>query len=161
MNIGNRKSVRLVCGPCNGARRLFDGQARGMDSLVKSELADLKKNRQSEYKERVRAARLLPGGERTVAFGARREMVNSFLTSIAVSKELKEVSAIEWLTREEFVGHHMVRLGLSRPEAEARWSAEVRNPTRARRGPPENCRLAVQAPPPNGGQFRGRGQSGV
>ena len=48
------------------------------------------------------------------------------------------------MNRREFVGHQVASLAMSKPDAEALWTAEVRNPARARRGTGDNLRLAVQ-----------------
>ena len=133
---------------------MLDMQARAMDSGVKEFLAEMKKNRQSEYKDRVRSARLIPGQSGRNAALARREVLQSFLTNVSVSRSVREITGVDWLSRDEFVGRRITQFGQSRAEAEAFWAVEVRNPQRAKRGAGDAVRLAVQMPPPDRGQFR-------
>ena len=149
LNIGNQFSVRLVCGPCNAARRQLDAQARRAEAEVRHELADLKKNRQSEYKDKIRAARLIPGGGGS-AWGqaqARRELFAQWSQSLTVKKEVREISAVEWKSRLEYLAYCRMTLGQSPAEAEASWQDALRNPNWQRRGAGDSIRIAVQATP--------------
>ncbi|MEM1009448.1 MAG: hypothetical protein AAGJ35_10615, partial [Myxococcota bacterium] len=60
-NIGNQKSFKLSCGPCNAARRAIDAGCRN-DTNAKNFLVDLKKNHQAEYKARVCSFRYSKSG---------------------------------------------------------------------------------------------------
>lgn len=142
INIGNARSVRLCCCSCNNSRRAFDSQARMQGEEAKAILADLKKNRQAEYKDRIRQARVVGTNDKRGA-GLRRQAANNFLTQIQVTKGISEVIPVYWMNKAEFVGHQITRLGHSRADGEAMWAREVANPRREKRGSGPDLRLAV------------------
>ena len=143
-NIGNSRSVKLACGPCQASRRAFDLQAKELGQAAKDEVNDLKKNRQAEYKEMVRRARLFSGR------GSRADMaqaVNSYINELMVAKSVTETVEIYWMNKDEFIGHQITVLGHSRADGEATWNRELRNSQRAKRGTGTDLRLAVQGIP--------------
>ena len=142
INIGTARSVKLCCGQCNNSRRAFDAQARMLGGEAKHVLADLKRNRQAEYKLKIRQSRLL-GSQDRMGAGARREAANTFFTNITVTKGIGEVIPVYWMNKAEFIGHQITRLGHSRADAEATWVREIGNPRREKRGAGVDLRLAV------------------
>ena len=129
LNIGNARSEKWVCCPCNGARRLLDSSCRG-NPAVKAELADMKKNRQSAYKRKVRSARIQPASE--LANGAapsgirtladRREAVGEFRASVVASLEVSDNGNVHWPLKRQWIKMYKDQEDVDDTVAQAAWT---------------------------------------
>ena len=164
LNIGNARSVRMVCGPCNGARRVLDGQSRG-NPAVRAKLNDLKKNQQSEYKRKVRCARIVPAHlaiadgsvDQVTTRGERREVLGTLTSSVEASISVADKDGVMWPDVGQWCYLKRTRENLTDDEALAQWrQAEATYPAHCRRGSGAGLRLAYQdIPRTDGIQARG------
>ena len=148
-NMGNARSPRWVCGPCNGSRRCLDSQARAT-AASRSALNDLKRNQQSLYKRKVRSARIVPASVdapgtpgAVTSRGERREALATFTASVSASASVSDIGTILWMDEIEWIAHKKER-GADDPTAKAMWDrASVSYPPHCRRGNGKSLRLAV------------------
>ncbi|MCP4243623.1 MAG: hypothetical protein GY772_23975 [bacterium] len=112
-------------------------------------LADLKANRQGEYKARVRAARIDPTarGAGTVDLGHRRSVIADLLSSVEQSVTVETDVTVLWPDHREYVSYMVSHKGITVTEAEACWTKDLQNPVIQKRGVGEGLRVAVQGIP--------------
>ena len=153
LNIGNARSVRWCCSPCNGSRKGLDTQGRA-DDAAKASLSNMKTFQQGEYKALVRRCRIRPA---TVAEGVsgsadRRAAVQSFFAEVRQTVGVMDEIPVLWPDQGEFVAYFQHTKGYTKEAAELKWEQEKANPDTGRRGQGSGLRLAVLGVPRTLGQ---------
>ena len=150
LNIGNTRSQKWVCGPCNGSRRGLDNQARG-NAQVKRELDRLKNAQQSEYKRKVRSARIVSQDELdrgvigVTSRGDRREVHTSFRSEVVASVSVNDSAGVMWPNRWEWIWLHKDRYAMTDHQAIEKWDNAVATyPDHCKRGSGPGLRMAFQ-----------------
>ena len=144
VNIGNARSVKLVCRPCNNARRGMDNQGRS-DPEVKRVLEHMKTNQQGVYKAKIRAARVRidPGEEGVDSELQRNAAIAQFLVEAVQTQSVLDETPVLWPDRQEYVAYHQSHKGMTKQQAEDKWTEDSNNPDTLRRGSGPGLRLAV------------------
>ncbi len=150
-NIGNRRSARYVCGPCLGAKRAIEGQAR-RDPALRQALQELKTENLSLFKAKVVAARVTPDTARPGESGLgnrsqRREAVAEFLGSIEVAARVEEEEAVIWPDEPEYIAHMKNVRNMAAEQAADAWRRDAADPDVKKRGSGSSLRVAVGLPP--------------
>lgn len=154
LNIGNSRSVRLVCALCNSARRAIDCQGR-YSPESKAALKDMKANRQGEYKSLVRRSRIapVPQGMRDSDSQRRRQSEISKALTVVYSQLLETTSSVQnnapvlWVTEKQFIAWHKHHEDMSNAAAEDKWKTDVANVDIARYQDGNELRLALNGIP--------------
>ena len=153
LNIGNARSVRWCCSPCNGSRKGLDAQGRA-DDAAKASLSKMKTFQQGEYKALVRRCRIRPGAvaEGVAGSADRRSAVQSFFAEVRQTVGVMDEIPVLWPDQGEFVAYFQHTKGYTREAAELKWEQEKASPDTGRRGQGSGLRLAVLGVPRTLGQ---------
>ena len=123
-NIGNARSVKWICGPCNSSRKAIDRQAKDT-AECKEALSELKKNLK-EYKAIVRNNRfqvkITEGqGNSSLAkalHAERTKLINhSFRTTAEVVSGVSQNTDVLWMAELEYIAYHKYTKGLEHTAA--------------------------------------------
>ena len=146
-NIGNARVVKLVCGLCNSSRKALDSQGRTASQL-KIVLDDLKKNRQSAYKAKVRSGRIVPGSEDHPHSNAeRREMLAEYAQEVAIEASVRDEAEVLWPNLAEYIAYRTYWHGLDEGQARAAFEVAKNNPDIQKRGTREDPRVPLAGIP--------------
>ena len=158
VNIGNRRSPRMVCHACNNARKAIETQVR-KDKANRDLLNELKRTNPETWKRKVRSCRILASSQdddgQPDNLASRRKAIGAFVQELSSFIQVHEELAVLWPNHDEYVGHKMANMAMTRDEAEASWRADMANPDIQRRGHGPAIRVAIQGIPQTIGQ-RGR-----
>ena len=123
-NIGNARSVKWICGPCNSSRKAIDRQAKDTAGC-KEALSELKKNLK-EYKAIVCNNRfqvkITEGqGNSSLAkalHAERTKLINhSFMTTAEVVSGVSQNTDVLWMAELEYIAYHKYTKGLEHTAA--------------------------------------------
>lgn len=123
-NVGNGRSPKWLCGPCNSSRKALDRQAK--DSTANKNLLVTLKNNQCEYKATVRKNRLeehIKVGQgnsalaRSLILERAKHIAHSFQATAEAVNEVAFVTDVLWMTMPEYIAHHVYTKGMTREEA--------------------------------------------
>ena len=146
-NIGNQRSPRYTCRPCDNARCALERQLRKDDSWKKW-MTDVKRQDPGQWNAIVRKFRLSPGETPSSAStdsGNRLHKIATFMTSVQQFISVKEKVGVFWCNRRQYIAHHKFIQGLDESEAVAKWEADKVNPNILKQGEGEDLEIPVQA----------------
>ena len=149
INMGNARSVRMVCNPCFNAKRALDGLAR-RDKAYRKELDDMKKFRIGQWKHKVRSCRIRPLGldsPGVVDLSERDAALATYEQEFAIAVSVKAQGTCRYLDRDEYIAHQMYKRAKGRQEAEDMWAADLANPGIRKFGTAEAPRIPVHLAP--------------
>ncbi len=152
-NIGNARSVRMCCRPCVCAKRALDKSVSGAGHEgAKAALAHMKANNQAEYKAKVRALRIVEGGQTggqpgMVSLAARREAIGQFVQAAQTFVDVNHDMPILWPDHAEYLMYMVTVKGIGKDEAEASWQRDLADPDIQRCGQGAGLRVAVRGVP--------------
>ena len=143
-NIATAAYPKMVCGFCRSSKKALDSQAK-LSPAYKVYLEDLKRNRQHEYKEKVRAGRLVPGGPESA--NMRSQAIASYAAELEVEASVSDGGDVMWPNRDEHIGYSVTFRGFTRERAAAEWDEKLRNPDIQRRGSADDPRMPLYGIP--------------
>lgn len=123
-NVGNGRSPKWLCGPCNSSRKALDRQAK--DSTANKNLLVTLKNNQCDYKATVRKNRFeehIKTGKgnsalaRSLILERAKHIAHSFQATAEAVNEVAFVTDVLWMTMPEYIAHHVYTKGMTREEA--------------------------------------------
>lgn len=142
INMGNARSPKMVCNPCVRAKRGLDTSCRGNDGAC-ALLKDMKANKQSDYKAKVRSCRIDPTHGGLKDAGEQREHLSQFSSEVKKSISTTNKIPVLWLLENEWVAHHKFAKNMSDEDAILSWTVAEAKPVSEvpRKGEGVNLRL--------------------
>lgn len=111
---------RWVCRQCKNTALAMVRAFRTEGLEVLQAINTMKKHHTDEWKEKVRAARLLPAEER-------KQFISTQITSLDKKIRIKDSNPIVWLTKSRYKAFQAREEGMSIEAAEAKWENLVTN----------------------------------
>ena len=152
-NISSAAYPKLCCGLCRSSKKSFDAQAR-LSPAYRIMLEDMKRNKQQEYKAKVRAGRLIPGGPDSAS--ARSQAEAEYAAELEIESAVSDAGRVLWPTRNEYIGYSMTFRNMTAEAAGSEFDQKLRNPDIKPRGTANDPRVPLEGIPETTGSVTRR-----